>query len=162
MRSLSATPTSSISSLRPPCPSPAAFPVSPSRPSLFRRLAVVGAILCAAALAYLSLRPSAFVGEVNWIPSSLGRWADRHGVLRNAAAFFVFGFFYFACLSRRGLHLIALGVFAVLIEVGQLWLPHRVFDWRDIVASLAGLVCAWLLAWLGNRFKPSRLFDFFS
>jgi len=130
--------------------------VPPSSLRFFRRLAVVSAILCAAALAYLSLRPSAFVGEVPWIPTSLGRWADRHGVLRNAVAFFVFGFAYFACLSRRPLHLLALGVFAALIELGQLWLPRRVFDWRDIVASLAGLVCAWLLVGLGHRFKPGR------
>ncbi len=65
-------------------------------------------------------------------------------------------FGYFACLSRRLLHLLALGVFASLIELGQLWLPRRVFDWRDIVASLAGLLCAWLLVWLGHRFKPGR------
>lgn len=129
--------------------------MSPSSSRLLRLLAAVCAILGAAALAYLSLRPSAFVGEVVWIPSWLGRWADRHGVLRNAAAFFVFGFFCFACLGRRPLHLWALGAFAVVIEVAQLWLPHRVFDWRDIVASLAGLVCAWLLVWLGHRFKRS-------
>lgn len=155
MRSPSVTPTSSISSLRPPCPNPATPPVPPSSPRLFRRLAVIGAVLGVTAFAYLSLRPSAFVGEVNWIPSWLGRWADRHGVLRNAAAFFVFGFFYFACLDRRSLHLLALAAFAVAIEVGQLWLPHRVFDWRDIVASLAGLVCAWLLVQLGHRFGRS-------
>lgn len=102
-------------------------------------------LLGLAALAYLSLRPSPWIEEVVWVPSSISRWADRHGILRNTAAFFVFGLFVFAFLGRRWFHAAALCLFATAIEVAQLWIPHRAYDPKDIAAGVAGILAAWLL-----------------
>jgi len=98
-----------------------------------------------AALAFLSLRPSPYVHEVVWVPGFLGRWADHNGVLRNTVAFFAFALFVFACIGRRWFHALALCAFATAIEVAQLWIPHRAFDPKDIVAGIAGILTAWLL-----------------
>lgn len=119
----------------------------------FRRHTPLLAVVALLALAYLALRPSPFVSEVPWIPSALGRWADRHGIFRNTVAFFVLGLLAFSLVGRRWLHALALALFATLIEVAQLWIPHRVFDLKDIVASLAGLALAWLIVWLAVRLR---------
>ena len=119
--------------------------------SRFRPLAAGLAALGLVALAYLSLRPSAFLTEVGWIPLWLSRWADHHGVLRNTVAFLAFGLFVFAWVGHRPLHVIALAAFAIVIEVAQIWLPRRVFDWSDIGASLGGLALAWLLVWAARQ-----------
>ncbi len=50
---------------------------------------------------------------------------------------------------------VALCVFATGLEVAQLWIPGRWFDWKDIVASLGGIAIAWVvvrLARLGFEF----------
>ena len=39
----------------------------------------------------------------------------------------------------------ALSVFATGLEVAQLWIPGRWFDWKDIVASVGGLAIAWAI-----------------
>jgi hypothetical protein len=46
-----------------------------------------------------------------------------------------------------------------VLEVVQIWIPHRVFDWLDIYASLLGLALAWLAlaggAWVLRRITPA-------
>ena len=128
----------------------------PPASSRIRPFAVGLAALGLVALAYLSLRPSAFLTEVWWIPHWLSRWADHHGVLRNTVAFVAFGFFVFAWVGRRPLHVIALAAFAIVIEVPQIWLPQRVFDWSDIGASLGGIALAWLLVWVARQLGRLR------
>jgi hypothetical protein len=108
------------------------------------------------ALAYLSLRPSAFLTEVGWIPRWLSQWADHHGVLRNAVAFLALGLFVFTWVGRRLPHALALAAFAIVIEVPQIWLPQRVFDGRDIGASLGGIGLAWLLVWVARQLGRLR------
>ena len=108
------------------------------------------------ALAYLSLRSSAFLTEVPWIPRWLSRWADHHGVLRHAVAFWALGLFVFASVGRRPRHVLALAAFAIVIEVPQIWLPQRVFDWRDIGASLGGLAVARLLVGVARHLRQLR------
>lgn len=121
-----------------------------------RRFSLILGVLAVLPLAYLALRPSPFVAEVSWIPPSIGEWADRNGIFRNTVAFFALGLFYFALIGRRWPHALALALFATLIEVAQIWIPHRVFDLKDIAASLAGLALAWLLVLLAFRLRTKR------
>ena len=132
----------------------------PARPApasaRLRPFAVGLTALGLGALAYLSLRPSAFLSEVGWIPRWLSHWADHHGVLRNAVAFLALGLFVFASVGRRPRHGLALAAYAIVIEVPQIWLPQRVFDGRDIGASFGGLAVAWLLVWVARKLGRLR------
>lgn len=120
------------------------------------RVARLTVVLCVAgALGFLSLRASAYLQTVPWMPGFVGTWADANGILRNTAAFFAFGLLAFALLGRDWRVSLALAAFATAIEVAQIWIPSRHFDLLDIVAGLAGLALAWavvrLAAWLYAR-----------
>lgn len=123
--------------------------------AVFRTLALVGA---AALFMFLAWRGSSWLGDIAWMPPWISRWADVHGVTRNIAAFFVFGLFGFNLLGRRGPHIALFSLFATAIEVAQIWIPSRYFDWRDIAASLAGLALAWISIVLvaAARARPQR------
>ncbi len=126
-----------------------------SRVARSARIALVAGF--AAILAFLALRTSPHLQYVPWMPRQIGVWADHHGVSRNTVAFFVFGLGAFLVIGTRIRRVLALAGFATALEVAQLWIPGRTFDWRDIVASLAGLALAWPVAWaVRRRFRASR------
>lgn len=77
-------------------------------------------------------------------------------MLRNTVAFLAVRLFVFAWMGRRSRPVIALAAFAIVIEVPPLWLPARVFDWRDIGASFGGIASAWLLVWFAPKFGRLR------
>jgi VanZ family protein len=108
-------------------------------------------IALAAVLAYLSLRASHHLHNISWMPARLGYWADRNGVLRNTVAFFGFALIVFSLVGRGRWPVVGLGAFAIAIEVAQIWIPTRIFDWKDIVAGLAGIVLAWAAVWGAQR-----------
>lgn len=107
---------------------------------------VVAGILFAALVGFLALRSSPYVQHLPWMPRWLGEWADSNGIARNVVAFFALGLCWFVLVGRQWRHAIALAGFGVALEVAQWWIPGRIFDWRDIVASLAGVLFAWLAA----------------
>lgn len=126
-----------------------------SRVARSARIALVAGF--AAILAFLALRTSPYLQYVPWMPRQIGVWADHHGVSRNAAAFFVFGLAAFLLIGTQVWRVFAVAGFATALEVAQLWIPGRTFDWRDIVASLAGLALAWPVAWaVRRRLRASR------
>ena len=102
-------------------------------------------------MAFFSLRSSTYLHTVPWMPHWLGNWADHHGIFRNTVGFFVFGLTMLLLLGTRAWHLATLCVFATAVEVAQIWIPTRRYDWKDIVASVAGLLLAWPIAWLLAR-----------
>lgn len=112
----------------------------------------------AVVLTFLAWRPSPYLRELAWIPGWLANWADLHGVLRNTVAFFVFGLLAFGLMGIRWPLVLGVSVFAVGLEVAQLWMPGRFFDPKDIVATLGGIAPAWLLValprWAWSR--PDR------
>lgn len=117
-----------------------------------RLLALLVLAALAGAIAFFALRSSSYLQTVPWLPRFIGSWADAHGVGRNFVAFFALGVVYFPLIGLRIGHVTALCTFATLLEVAQLWIPTRQFDWRDIVVSLAGVLAAWPPAhWLARR-----------
>jgi hypothetical protein len=120
--------------------------------SLLPRLLLVAVLT--GVIAFLALRTSPYLQYIPWMPRSLGIWADHNGILRNVAAFFFFALVVLLLLGHSWTRVVALCVFAAAVEFGQRWVPGRVFDWWDIVASIAGILAAWPLAWLVRR-KPA-------
>ena len=113
-------------------------------------------IALATVIAFLALRHSPYLQYVPWMPRRIGVWADANGIVRNTAAFFALGLAVALLISRRWWCFLLLGVFATAIEVAQLWIRGRVFDWLDIAASLGGIALAWLVAWALGRRSASR------
>ena len=116
----------------------------------------IGLVLAiAGVIAFFALRASPYLQYIPWMPRSIGVWADHNGILRNTVAFFVFAVAVYLLVGCRAWHVIALSAFATLVEVAQLWVRGRVFDWRDIGASIAGILLAWPIGWVLRRcFAP--------
>lgn len=120
-----------------------------------RALALVAVAVLAGLIAFFALRSSPYLQYIPWMPRGLGRWADSHGIARNFVAFFALALAVFLIVGRRVPHVAILCLFATALEVSQLWIRGRVFDWRDIVISIAGILAAWPLAWLCTRQRPA-------
>jgi glycopeptide antibiotics resistance protein len=110
----------------------------------------------AGVVAFLALRTSPYLQYVPWMPRSIGVWADANGIVRNTAAFFLLALVALLVFRTRGWLVLALAVFATAIEVAQLWIPGRVFDLRDIAASIGGILLAWPVAWALRRGFTAR------
>lgn len=122
----------------------------------FRLARLLLVLSLGAVMAFLALRSSPYLQYIPWMPRRLGVWADHNGVLRNTVAFAGFAGVVYALLGCRWGLVVALCGFSALIEVAQLWIPGRTFDWKDIVASVAGVLIAWPFAWVARRFLASR------
>ena len=116
-----------------------------SRATTIRTLLVLG---LAGVIVFLSLRTSPYLQYIPWMPRRLGIWADHHGILRNVAAFFALAIAVYVLVGRRLWQVVILCFFGTAVEVAQIWIPGRVFDWWDILASIAGILLAWPVAWL--------------
>jgi hypothetical protein len=112
------------------------------------RLGVLGFALFI--FGFLALRSSPYLTEVLWIPRWLASWSDANGVIRNPPAFAALYILCVICLGwscRHWLLLLTCGL-AIALEVGQLWLPERVADWRDVMASWVGALAGYGLVML--------------
>ena len=114
------------------------------------------ALALGAVVAFLALRTSPYLQYIPWLPRSVGVWADHNGILRNTAAFFVLALLVYFLLGRGLGCVLALALFGTAVEVAQIWIRGRVFDWRDIVASIAGILLAWPVAWVFRRRPAAR------
>lgn len=117
----------------------------------FAFVALVGGLL-----AFLALRTSPYFQYIPGMPRWIGVWADSHGIARNVVAFGLLALVTLLLLGSRWPQVLGLAAFGIALEVSQLWIRGRVFDWRDIVASLVGVALAWPLAWwLTRRRSPT-------
>ena len=117
-----------------------------------------------AGVLFFSLRPSPNGERVGGIPREVAQWINGHDGWSNCLAFAFLAFFGF-CVTRKpdagktrpGFREPSLlesrwrrwGMLCALIfllEFVQLWIPGRVFDWRDLAVGWFGSGCA-LLAW---------------
>lgn len=120
----------------------------------YARLSIV--VVGAAALAFLALRASPYLQYVPWMPRRVGVWADHNGIVRNTVAFFGFSLVVLGLIGARPVHVLAICAFGTAIEAAQIWIPGRTFDWRDIVATIAGVLLAWPVAWTARRLAAPR------
>lgn len=116
-----------------------------------RHVKIAVVVAFAAMIAFLALRSSPYLQYVSWMPRRVGVWADGNGILRNTVAFFGLGVLALGLLGVRVWHVLVLCFFGTAIEVAQLWIPGRTFDWKDIVATIAGVLLAWPVAWGARR-----------
>jgi hypothetical protein len=110
-------------------------------------------VSAAGMIAFLALRPSPYIAEVAGVPSWLGKWADGNGVLRNVPAFAGLYLVSILCLdwARRYQLFVAILLLAASIELAQLWIPGRVFAWSDVLASWAGVLLGFVIAYVLYR-----------
>lgn len=124
---------------------PARSPAAVFQNQRFRIVRYALALASVALIAFLGLRASPFMREISWLPPWVATWADRHWVLRSFVGFFLLGLVWFSLVRRGWRHVGALCGFATAVEVVQLWIPRRVYDWRDIAASILGVLAAWAI-----------------
>lgn len=121
-----------------------------------RILLRLGALAATGVVGFLALRPSPWLGELPWIPRWLSGWADHHGNLRNLPAFAVLAIALTLALGWRLGAAIA-AMLAIVLELAQLGIAARSFDWADIGWSLAGVAAAAGCCGLGRLLRPTRL-----
>ena len=138
---------------------------------------LLGALAFAAifgAVIFFNFRHSTNVSNLPWMPQRWGLWFDEHDEFRHFIGFAVFaatGFmlnfdpvlnrsrsrFVRKFRSSRN-HTGRLGAFLVLVyllELGQLAVPSRDFDWLDIVNGWAGVLVAWSI-WFAYKMHQRR------
>jgi hypothetical protein len=117
---------------------------------------------------YFSWLPSPEIGFLGIFPAWLGRWtnANANANLRTAVPFLFFGtiaeIWYFNTSSpfkRRVIMLLVSSLIVIVAEVGQLFLPKRTFDLRDIAwgitGTATGIITGFGLCYLYRRCKES-------
>lgn len=113
---------------------------------MFLRTTGVGAALLVIGMVfYLSWIPDPRFGNLGWLPAWLSDWADEYGRLRTAVPFLPLGLLagsalYFGQRKKAdwAWTLLALTGVVTIAELGQILLPKRVADWRDIVCGAMG------------------------
>ncbi len=118
---------------------------------------------------YFSWIPDPHLTHLGWLPGLIGNWADEYYNLRTAVPFFAIMFWVYAYLrltpthARRQKILPPLAfLLPVFAEYGQMFLPERSADWRDVLWGWLGLaagyasarVCRALLRRLRHRARP--------
>lgn len=107
------------------------------------------------------------MAKLDWIPLPLGNAADRFPRLRTGLPFIPLGFIVGAWIYHRAGNRrhwlsgwgILIGV-VVVAELGQILLPKRVFDWRDIawgaIGAFLGLVISKPVCNLWSAASPTK------
>jgi VanZ like family len=110
-------------------------------------------IIGVGAVFYFSWIPQPDFRKLSFIPDWLANWSNTHDTLRTGIPFIFLGLYSGLWLIYSNGSLIrwlfawfAFVLIVVVAESGQLFLPQRVFDWRDIIWGCAGALCGLLTA----------------
>lgn len=139
-----------------------------------RIIALAGFVAVFACILFLTFRQSARFVELSWMPQRWGLWLDTHGAFRHFLGFAVFAAVGFAinmdgvfsrsryrfirrfrCSRNRTGRLGAFMVLVYVLELGQIGMPQREFDWLDIVNGWTGIFFAWL-GWYALKSNQRR------
>jgi hypothetical protein len=113
------------------------------RPLLLIILLFVGAAL----IFYLSWLPDPQIGLSNFVPDWIAEWADAKSneTIRTSVPFIFLGLLIGFWLLRGEnflkqwlLYWLLLIAIVLVAELGQLFLPNRIFDWRDVAWGACG------------------------
>lgn len=114
------------------------------------------------AAAWLTLRSSGNFPRAAWLPDALATWVDEHGRLRNVPAYLLLSLpaLMLAPPEKRVRAALGMAVLAGGLELAQLAVGSRRFDWWDIALSWLGVsfgyaYCVWAKrGWEALRLKP--------
>lgn len=136
---------------------------------LAKLASVLAFALILATIIFFTFRGSATVSDISWMPQRWGLWLDEHDKFRHFIGFAFFSAATFmlnfdATLNRSRSRFIRkfrssahrtgrLGALLVLIyvlELAQLVMPKREFDWLDVVNGWAAVLVTWVI-WFSVR-----------
>jgi hypothetical protein len=139
-----------------------------------KAIGVVVFVAIFAVVIYFTFRASPNVSTLSWMPERWGLWLDDHDSFRHFIGLAVLaglGFLlnFDAILNRSRSRFIRrfrstrnrtgrLGAFLVLVyllELGQLGMPGRDFDWLDVVNGWGGVIFAWIV-WYVHKSRHRR------
>jgi hypothetical protein len=137
------------------------MPAKSPRPASDQNVWRLAFFLVLAVAVYLSWKPAPGIKQVEWIPSRFGSWFDDNDGWKNFIGFGLVALtFLMAWREPSGhpnptrvpgkisgeLRLLAgfCGLVA-LLEIGQLVLPKRTCDWRDVLAGWLGGLVPWTI-----------------
>ncbi len=140
------------------------LPAKSPRPLPNQRLWRLAFFALLSATVYLSWKPAPGINEIPWMPSLLGRWFDHYDGWKNFIGFCWLAFVLLMAwrepsgkagptrAAGRGIR--ELRLFAgfcclvALLEIGQLALPKRTCDWRDVLVGWLGGLIAWAILYV--------------
>jgi cyanate permease len=96
---------------------------------------------------YFSWKPNPNFEESWYMPGWLADWSNQYGQLRTGVPFVFIGML-LAFLDKKNrflMYTFAMLVLVIIAELGQTFLPHRHFDWMDIVYGVSGGVVGLLM-----------------
>ena len=138
-------------------------------------LAFIGTLVL---ILYFTFRESSRLADIPWMPARWGLWLDDHDEFRHFLGFAVFAAVAFSlnmdAFFTRSRHRFIrrfrssrnrtgrLGGMLVLVyalELAQINMPHRDFDWLDILNGWAGITAAWAVwyAWQAQGKRRRRI-----
>lgn len=121
---------------------------------VFQFLAIALAAGATGLILFLGLMPRPDLVRLDVLPTNWARFIDQQYTLRHVAGFFVFHLLLVSVgvfaggltrFRRRLALAAALSVFALVLELAQIALPHRSVNFEDILASWAGITLAFVL-----------------
>lgn len=106
---------------------------------------------------YFSWIPEPSFRTLQWMPAWLANWTDRNDNIRTAVPLGLLGvscgwMLHMESAAARAwvLCLGGLSGLVAVVELGQLFLPHRHCDWRDVAWGILGAAAGMLPWWIAR------------